>query len=95
MSDVVYTKVTQYAFNVLGWQLALEFDNQAVYIEEMEKNGQEDTHMNGTVLRNDDGTFKWEEGERRMFVDYGSSRLADGIIEFLDTHGVPSDSNTR
>ena len=95
VADVVYTMVTCWKFSVLGWQLSIEFDDFAAYVEETEKNGQEDTNMSGTVLINDDGTFKWEEGGDELFVLYGSKTLADGIIEFLNTNGLPSGRNTR
>lgn len=84
-----YKKVVTYEFEVLETPIAIvEVGDDFVTVEEVEKNGQEDTHMAGVLVATADGNFVWEEGEQ-MFIDYHSNELADGIREYLNTHGFP------
>lgn len=88
----MYEKIVRYRFKVCDTPIDItEIDESdegvVVAIEEVEKNGQEDTHMSGALLLDGSG-WRWIEG-RRMFVDYGSERLATAILEFLKTNGLP------
>lgn len=86
-----YQKVVEYHFEVQDETIAItDIGNDFVCVEEVRKNGQEDSHMVGVLSRTADNTFEWKEGER-MFVEYGSQELADGICAYLSLHGVPGD----
>lgn len=86
-----YQKIVYYRFEVCDTPIDITDiaeDGRQVVIEEVEKNGQEDTHMKGVLEKSESGHWKWVEGEH-MFRDYGSDELADGIVEYLGTHGIP------
>lgn len=86
----MYQKIVRYRFEVCGTPIDITEicdGGKQVVIEEVEKNGQEDTHMSG-VLGFDGSKWAWVEGER-MFCRYGSVSLANGIVEYLNCNGVP------
>ena len=89
----VYKQVTQWEFEVECTRLAivdwrLDVDPK-VWIEELDKNGQEDTHMQG-VLEYHDGEWWWTEG-REGFVMYESEALANAIPMFLKDNPFPEE----
>lgn len=89
MSGEAYTKVIHYHFEVAGEVMAItDVGDDFVCVEEVNKNGQEDSHMVGVLEQCVNGMFIWSEGES-MFVRYGSKELADGIRKHLNTHGKP------
>jgi hypothetical protein len=95
MSAEAYTKVVHYHFEVAGEMMSIaDVGDDFVCVEEVAKNGQEDSHMVGVLEQSDDGLFAWSEGES-MFVLYGSKELADGIRKHLNTHGVPKPTISR
>jgi hypothetical protein len=84
-----YKTVTRYQFEVCDELIAItEVGEDYVIVEEVRNNGQEDTHMSGVLAFNESGEFSWSEGER-LFVEYGSQKLADAICLYLNEHGVP------
>jgi anti-sigma regulatory factor (Ser/Thr protein kinase) len=84
-----YKRVVEYHFEVDEEMIAItDVGKDYVCVEEVRKNGQEDTHMSGVLVATMDGKFVWEEGES-MFIEYGSKELADGIRKHLNTHGFP------
>jgi len=94
MAKKAYKRVVEYHFEVEDELIAItDIGKDHVCVEEVRKNGQEDTHMSGVLVATTDGRFVWEEGES-MFVEYGSKRLADGIRSHLNTHGFPGRKST-
>lgn len=96
----VYNQVTEFHFEVDGVGLAI-VDNDLdgtgppwVAIEETRKNGQEDTHMAGSLvwseLPSGEWGWMWEEG-RDMFATYGSESLATAIPKFLTANPLPKE----
>lgn len=84
-----YKRIIQYQFCACGELINitdLDPDYDYVWVEEARKNGQEDCHMAGELLRSHDGTFVWVEGEE-MFVEYGSQELADAIVRAMRRAG--------
>lgn len=82
-----YVKHVEHRFEVLGEMFAIvAFDPDWVMVEEVRKNGQEDTHMSGELVLCSE--WEWAEGEG-AFVRYGSRELADGIVDYLRRWGVP------
>lgn len=89
-----YKKVVEYHFEVEDETIAItDFGANFVCVEEVRKNGQEDTHMSGTLARTAAGTFQWAEGGASFFK-YGSQELADGIRAYLNKHGLPRKNRT-
>lgn len=72
-----------------------DYGSDYACIEEDAKNGQEDTHMKGTVELREDGKFDWsdEDNEYNLFAKYASQKFADDIVEFFNKHGLPSHEN--
>lgn len=88
MSAEAYAKVVHYYFVVDNEIMAItDVGDDYVCVEETRKNGQEDCHMAG-VLVLDGSKFVCSEG-KSTFVDYASEELADGICDYLNTHGKP------
>ncbi len=84
-----YRVVTEYHFEVHGEVFAItDSTDDMVWVEEVRKNGQEDCHVSGCLIRRADGKFVWDEGEH-LFMTYGSRGLADGIRHYLDDYGIP------
>lgn len=89
MAKRPYRRVTAYHFRVEGEEIAItQIGQDYVCVEEVSKNGQEDTHMAGVLVMTTDGQFVWEEGEE-MFARYTDQSVADGIREYLNKHGLP------
>ncbi len=89
MATETYTRVVEYRFCVCDTAIAITaFGEDWAIVEEVRKNGQEDTHMSGDLEKDENGKFAWNEGESQ-FVTYGSQALADAIREYLDTNGLP------
>ena len=85
----IYKKHVEYHFEVCGELVALTVSNKnSCYVEEVRKNGQEDTHMSGDPVRNIQGKMEWEDGEE-TFSRYHSKKLADGIQKYVNKHGLP------
>ena len=83
-----YIKDVRYLFEVADEVIAItDFDESWVHVEEVRKNGQEDTHMSGELVR-DGVNWDWNSG-REMFAEYHSEELADAIAEYLNVHGLP------
>lgn len=90
MATKSYTRVVEYHFEVEGELIAItDIGKDYVRVDEVRRNGQEDTHMTGVLARAMDGKFVWQEG-KDLFVEYGSKELADGIVKHLNTHGAPN-----
>lgn len=84
-----YKKHVEYSFEVDGEVILItDWDNDFVRVEEGRKNGQEDTHMSGVLVRTMANTFVWEEGEK-MFARYASQGFADAVRGYINTHGIP------
>lgn len=62
-----------------------------VWVEEVRKNGQEDTHMSACLDETDDG-WKYDEveGGGDCFETYHSKSLKDGIREYLKNNPPPA-----
>lgn len=88
---MMYKKIVYYRFEVCGELIditEIAEDGTVIVLEEVRKNGQEDTHMAGVLEKAESGVWVWEEGED-SFRDYGSDDLADGILEHINKHGAP------
>jgi hypothetical protein len=89
MSTEGYELVQEYRFEVAGEMFAITDSSEScVVVEEVRKNGQEDCHMSGTLIKGQDGKFEWDEGGA-LFVIYGSKDIADGVRHHLDRYGIP------
>ena len=91
-----YEKKVTYEFEVDGQRLGLEDLGEGFWsVEDLRKNGQEDTHMIETVLESK-GTIDWllEDNSYNSFVEYTSQRQADAILEFLRANGLPKVADT-
>ncbi len=85
-----YEKVTLHRFSVLGDVFDIvEWDESYICIEEHRKNGQEDTHQSGAIVKGDDGEIRWEDEGDEMFIEYGGQDLADAILEYVKQNGFP------
>lgn len=86
-----YRRVVTHEFRVCDELIAItDFDEDFVYVEEVAKNGQEDSHMSGKLVTDCHGVFIWAEGEEQ-FIEYHSEKLADGIRQHINRHGLPID----
>ncbi len=94
--EEAYQKVVKYSFEAGGihWYcssiLSNKYDEEIwVDIEELKKNGQEDTHMSGTA-EYIDGEWSWGvEGDPSQIKTYGGQHACDEIINYLNTHKHP------
>ena len=92
----VYTQRIITLFSVDNTRLVItDYGSDYACIEEVAKNGQEDTHMSGTVELDDDGQFDWskEDKDYNMFEKYASKQFAAQILTFFNTHGLPTHDN--
>jgi len=95
---MAYSRQVLYLFEVEGEQIAAcwteEDGEDAIRVEETRKNGQEDTHMNGILVHDHKtGSWVWAEmwgSECESFSDYHSKGLADGIVNYINQHPLPS-----
>lgn len=64
-------------------------DQSTLFVEEVRKNRQEDTHMAGELqLRN--GKWEWEDDwARKQFARYGNEGVEVAIPAYLDAHPIP------
>lgn len=93
MEEKAYDRVVEYHFKVDGEVFSItDFGDDYVCVEEVRKNGQEDTHMSGVLVLDENRKFVWEDGYN-MFIEYGWKRLADGIRKYINTHGIPDKAN--
>lgn len=86
-----YKVHTEYRFEALGELIAITdiaFDGSCVTVEEVRKNGQEDTHCTGVIAREADVGWTWDEG-RDMFARYHSEKLANAILAHIRIYGIP------
>ena len=93
-----YEKVTTYEFETedgmrYGLSQLHPVDNSPpwCYIEELRKNGQEDTHMTG-VLGLVNGKWAFLEESEYSFDEYGNG--VDYILQHLNKHGHPEQEST-
>lgn len=87
-----YTKHVDYRFEVDDVGLAIRpfkhKQRSCVEVEETRKNGQEDCHMGGLLVKDSDGTWQWDEG-RNSFDEQMGSDFADAIAAFLNANTPP------
>ena len=97
----MFTKVISYQFEVDGEMFAAsEIDImpnrgnlELVTIEELRKNGQEDCHMSGCVVRESSTVpWRWDDLESggESFDFYGSAGLSDAILRFMNSNPFPA-----
>lgn len=95
MKNEAYKKVTEHHFKVDDEVIAITYFNNesgVIELEEVRKNGQEDTHMKATMYRNNDGVWEWENGNgNTMFAEYHSEDLEDSIIAYIQENGCPDE----
>lgn len=83
-----------YRFEVCGEQIEVSdvhadrSGKKCVFVEETRKNGQEDCHMSGELILCDD-KWSWDEGGRDSFDTYGSPKLSQAIVDFLNANPHP------
>jgi len=84
-------KVTHEA-EVYGVDLSFEtMKDGSVFVEETSKNGQEDSHMFGTIRFSEtDNEWIWCEVEGENFSKWDSQDLADDIVAFVNKQGPPT-----
>ena len=90
-----YLKHVEYRFEAEGQIIAASVledspDGYWLSVEDVRKNGQEDTHMSGVVVLSNDG-WRWDdnEGGSLAFDTYGSDGIAQAIIDYLNEHPHP------
>jgi hypothetical protein len=91
---MTYTRRISYRFKVLGKEYEIYgINNDEAWVSETRFNGQEDTHMVMPINRID-GAWAWEDDDEEFnpFVIYGGKELADGILQYINTHGIPNEA---
>lgn len=89
-----YDRRVLYVFEVLDQMFAtagIETCECETYVEveEMRKNGQEDTHMSGVFVLTD-GTWVWDrDPDFNSFDEYWGPDLGPAIEEYLNTNPPP------
>lgn len=84
-----YEVHTELRFTVCREEFAVTQDGETLQVEETRKNGQEDCHMGGILVKRD-GRWDWEEDwARERFKRYGNDGVADAIPAYLNTHPLP------
>lgn len=88
MTDVPYTKRVSFLFSVgkLHWEVT-SFDAERIAIEETRKNGQEDEHIGGDLVRTD-GRWTLTKWLRESIETHEAD--ADAIEAFFNQHGAPA-----
>ncbi len=89
-----YQKVTEYYFEANDELISITFFSEhTIELEEVRKNGQEDTHMKGTLYKNkDSGLWEWENGTgNTMFSEYHGQDLEDSILDYIQKNGLPQE----
>lgn len=92
MTEQAYKRHVDYRFTVCGEEFAIVpgtwRGKECCDIEETRKNGKEDCHMSGFLVK-ENGEWKWEEG-RDCFETYsGRSMITERILDYLNQHGLP------
>lgn len=85
-----YKKVVRWQFRIDGIHFAItRFDADEMEVEELRKNGQEDTHFYGRLESVDD---RWvlEADSRKHLGEYWYYGLADQLEAYINKHGTPS-----
>jgi len=89
-----YTRRISYRFNVLGQEIEIyDINDDCACVSETRFNGQEDTHMVMPIeLIN--GVWVWEDDDEELnpFVKYYSKQLAEDILQYINVHGIPSET---
>ena len=85
MENKPFRKHVEFIFEINGDFFAIEPNGENLCIRETRNNGQEDTHMNGYIIRKTNTAFQWEEGES-SFARYGYKHLPNKIIDYLNEH---------
>ena len=84
---MTYKTETRWLFELDGKWWAIDRTGWGfIEFEEVEKNGQEDTHMSGRAECGPDGRFRITEG-RELLEDYGPGPKP--FEDFFTMHGVP------
>ena len=88
-----YTRRVSYRFKVLGQVIEIyDIDDDSACVSETRFNGQEDTHMVMPIVRIK-GVWAWEDyDEFNPFITYHGRELANGILQYINTHGIPSET---
>jgi hypothetical protein len=89
-----YTRRISYRFNVLGEEIEIyDINDDAACVSETRFNGQEDTHMVMPIVRIK-GVWAWEGDDKEFnpFIMYHGRELANGILQYINTHGIPSET---
>lgn len=101
MSDANgYERCVTYQFEARGetWALsALHRHHDGTLwcdVEETRKNGQEDTHMGGTLVFQD-GRWEWEDPPPSSIVEYAGQKAADAILAHVNRYGHPEERLPR
>ncbi len=87
-----YQKVTEYHFDASDELISITFFSEhTIELEEVRKNGQEDTHMKGTLYKKG-GLWEWENGTgNTMFAEYHGQDLEDAILDYIQKNGLPTE----
>ncbi len=88
-----YKRMVSFEFVVDGiWLVTtgIHRNSNGVFIdvEELRKNGEEDTHMHG-YLKLTDGKWSWDPDEHENFSKYESESFADAIVAFVNENPPP------
>lgn len=86
--EAPYKKTVIYEFEIDGEYFGItRHDSTSFSVEEMRKNGQEDTHMGGEAIL-EDGKWKWDY---ESFSDYLGDNVAIAVLAYVQEHGLPQD----
>lgn len=74
-------------FKVNGVGLAIiDFSEEHLEIEETRKNGQEDTHMSGIMVKDSDGEWVWDECW--SFETYEGRDFVEAVQKFINENDI-------
>lgn len=87
-----YSKIISYEFSVDGEAFLLFSSGlrEEVLIEDARKNGQEDTHLYGSLVLTD-GVWKLDESSVEHLNSYFDPRLVEEIENYIAKNGIPND----
>ena len=89
MKIQAYELNKQYLFEVEGVLYFIDdFTYSYAEVEEVRKNGQEDTHMRGSLLLNEDEKWEWED---ENFSCYAGVKTAQAILDYVQHNGIPQE----
>jgi hypothetical protein len=85
-----YTLHQELRFTVCNEEFAITGNNGfRLQIEETRKNGQEDCHISGELVKRD-GLWAWSsDWGRKSFDDYGNDGCADAIVAHVNANPPP------